>query len=275
MKAEFIAKLRDFKDSISKLKREIAKLNTQQVSRKNLRDNAEEIASRWVEELRSPLEHKFKIEKTVIEATSEQMKKLHILSRPNNLKSSYTRCLNAILKNYDDKFILPLQQEGGEAKEVPELRRLIPNVDDPELSEYLTEAIECAEAGHYKAAIVMGWCAAIDKMQRKVLALGFNAFNAASSKVKNQKSGKFKRWNKEFNISTLSELQTVFDTDLIIVLEGMGLLDGNQSQRLESCFQYRNHSAHPGEAPIEPPHVVSFFTDITKIVIFNPEFSLK
>ncbi len=102
-----------------------------------------------------------------------------------------------------------------------------------------------------------------------------NAFNSASSKVKNQRSGKFKRWNKEFSISTISELQTVFDTDLIVVLEGLELLDGNQSQRLESCFQYRNHSAHPGEAPIESVHVVSFFTDITKIVIHNPDFSTK
>lgn len=275
MKIEFIANLREFKKSISSLKREVGKLTTTQVSRINLRNDAEAIASQWVEELRSPLEHKYKIEKKVIEATSEQMKKLHVLSRPNNLKSSYTRCLNLILKNYDDNFILPLQQEGGDVNDIPQLRQLIPNTDEVELSEYLTEAIECAESGHYKASIVMGWCAAIDKMQKKVLALGFNAFNSGSRKVKGQSSGKFKRWNKEFNISTLSELQTVFDTDLIVVLEGMELLDGNQSQRLESCFQYRNHSAHPGEAPIEPAHVISFFTDIAKIVILNQEFSLK
>lgn len=273
MKAEFIDKLRDYKTSIASLKKEVRELTTEQVSRKNMRDEADEIASQWVEEIRSPLEHKYKIDKKIIETTSEQMKKLHVLSRPNNLKSSYTRCLNAILKNYDDKFILPLQQEGGEISNIPELRKLIPNTNDAELSEYVAEAVECAEAGHYKASIVMGWCAAIDIIQKKILALGFNAFNTASTRVKNQTTGKFKRWNKEFNISTLSELQTVFDTDLMVVLEGISLLDGNQAQRLESCFQYRNHSAHPGEAPIEPAHVISFFTDITKIIILNPDFS--
>lgn len=273
MKTEFIDKLREYKKSISSLKKEVGKLTTEQVSRKKIRDEADIIASQWVEEIRSPLEHKYKIDKKIIEATSEQMKKLHVLSRPNNLKSSYTRCLNTILKNYDDKFILPLQQEGGEVSNIPELRKLVPNADDAELSEYITEAIECAEASHYKASIVMGWCAAIDIIQKKILALGFNAFNTASTNIKNQTSGKFKRWNKEFNISTLSELQTVFDTDLIIILQGMGLIDGNQAQRLESCFQYRNHSAHPGEAPIEPAHVISFFTDITKIIILNPDFS--
>jgi len=275
LKIDFIAKLREFKTSISTLKREVGKLATAQVSRIKLRNDAETIASRWVEEIRSPLEHKYKIDKKIIEVTSEQMKKLHILSRPNNQKSSYTRCLNLILKNYDDNFILPLQQEGGDVNDIPELRKLIPSNEEHELSEYLTEAVECAEAGHYKASIIMGWCATIDKIQKKILALGFNAFNSASRKAKNQTSGKFKRWNKEFNISTLSELQTVFDTDLIKLLEVMELLDGNQSQRLVSCFQYRNHSAHPGEAPIEPAHVVSFFTDVTKIVILNLDFALK
>ena len=273
MKAELISKLREYKKTISLLKKEVGKLTTKQVGRIGLRQDAEDIASLWVEEFRSPLEHKYKIDKKVIEETSAQMKKLHVLSRPNNLKSSYTRCLNLILKNYEDKFILPLQQESSEVSDIPELRKLIPDGDEAELSEYLIEAIECAESGHFKASIVMGWCAAIDKMQKRVLALGFNAFNSASTKIKSQSSGKFKRWKKEFNISTLSELQTVFDTDLIIVLEGMGLLDGNQSQRLETCFQYRNHSAHPGEAPIEPAHVISFFTDISKIVILNQDFS--
>jgi hypothetical protein len=120
----------------------------------------------------------------------------------------------------------------------------------------------------------MGWCYAVDRMQRKIMSLGFSRFNATSIKLKNQSSGKFKRWNKEFNISTLSELQTIFDADLIIVLEGMGLIDGNQAQRLETCFQYRNHSAHPGEAPIDDPHVVTFFNDINKIIVQNPKFAI-
>ena len=136
MKEEVISKLRQFKNTISSLKRKIGRLNTRQVSKQALRNSAERIASQWVEELRSPLEHKYKIDKQVIEATSDKMKTLHILSRPNNLKSSYMRCLNSILRDYDDKFVLPLQQEAGEATHLPELRRLIPNIEDPEFSEY-------------------------------------------------------------------------------------------------------------------------------------------
>jgi hypothetical protein len=273
LKKELIEKLRAFKDEITDLKQKIRKLKTERVSQKHLRKAAETIASKWVEEIRSPLEHKFRIAKPVIEQMAEQMKKLHILSRPNNLKSSYIQCVNAILKDYDDRFVLPLQQVSEDVNEILDLRKLLPGLSNQDESDYLKEAISCAEAGFYKASIVMGWCAAIDRMQKKILAVGFDAFNTASRQLKNQTSGKFKKWNKEFSIATLSELQTVFDNDLIIVLEGMGLLDGNQSQRLDTCFQYRNHSAHPGEAPIEPAHLISFFTDINKIILQNPNFT--
>jgi hypothetical protein len=272
LKKDLIEKLRAFKDEIADLKQQIRKLKTDRVSQIHLRKAAETIASKWVEEIRSPLEHKFRLSKPIIEQMADQMKKLHILSRPNNLKSSYLQCINTILKDYDDRFVLPLQQVTEEVNEILDLRKILPGLSNPDESDYLKEAISCAEAGFYKASIVMGWCAAIDKMQKKILLVGFSAFNTASQQLKNQTSGKFKRWNKEFSISTLSELQTVFDNDLIIVLEGMGLLDGNQSQRLDTCFQYRNHSAHPGEAPIEPAHLISFFTDINKIILQNPKF---
>jgi len=148
-------------------------------------------------------------------------------------------------------------------------------LSNPDESEYLKEAVDSANAGFHRAAIVLGWCAAIDRAQRRIQVLGFAAFNAASRALKNQTSGRHKRWNKEFNITTLSELQTVFDNDLITVCEGMGLLDGNQADRLvEVDFQYRNHSAHPGEAPIEDPHVVAFFTDINAIILTNPKFEV-
>ncbi|MHC4075080.1 MAG: hypothetical protein ACYSRZ_01520 [Planctomycetota bacterium] len=202
------------------------------------------------------------------------MKHLHVLSRPNNLKSSYLSVLSDVLKQFDNRFILPIKQTSFAVEKVLDLTKIIPTLADPDESLYLKEAIECAAAGYRRAAIVMGWCCAIDRIQRKIMSLGFSRFNSTSTKIKNQTSGKFKRWNKEFKISTLSELQTVFDTDLVVVLEGMGLIDGNQAERLETCFEYRNHSAHPGEAPIKDTHVITFFTDINTMILQNPKFTI-
>jgi hypothetical protein len=71
----------------------------------------------------------------------------------------------------------------------------------------------------------------------------------------------------------MSELQTVFDSDLIVILEEMGLIDGNEAARLEICFTYRNQSAHPSAAPIADPNVVAFFSDISAIVLANALFN--
>ena len=274
MKQEILSRLAEFKKQLRTLRQDIVKLKTKSVCKLSQRKAADGIATMWVEELRSPLEFKFKLSNDVIIATSEAMKHFHVLSRPNNLASSYLQVIETVLTNFDDRFILPIKQTSSRIERVLDLTKVISGLPMPEESSYLKEAVECASAGHYRAAIVMGWCCAIDRIQKKIESIGFQQFNKASTSLKNQTTGKFKRWNKEFNLTTVSELQQVFDTDLIIVLEGLALIDGNQAQRLETCFQYRCHSAHPGDAPIGEAHVIAFFTDITEIILKNPRFTI-
>jgi hypothetical protein len=66
----------------------------------------------------------------------------------------------------------------------------------------------------------------------------------------------------------------VFDTDLLLILEFLGLLDSNQNARLRYCFDMRNHSAHPGQAPITGENLYSFFSDISQIVLKNAKFAI-
>lgn len=273
MKQSILDKLERFKKELQILKKEVSGVEGKTINRIGIRTRSDHIATMWVEELRSSLEHKFKLPKDLIEMTAAEMKQLHVLSRPSNLKTSYLNAVNATLRKFDDKFILPIKQSSTEVESIIDLEKLVPGLSDPEESDYLREAVECAAAGHKRAAIVLGWCALVDKLQKQIVRIGLDKFNAGSTKVKNQSSGKFKNWNKEFSVTSLSELQTVFDTDLIVVLEGMNLIDGNQAERLRTCFQYRNHSAHPGEAPIEDAHVVAFFSDISAIVLQNPTFN--
>lgn len=273
-KQELLSLLRQFQTDLKQLKKEVNGEAGPRIGKASIRRSAEQLATQWVEEIRSPLEHKFGIGSDTIREYSDNMKRLHVVSRPNNRKSSYLDVVGSALKQFDDRLILPIQQSHFVEEGKFSLSALVPGLTDQEETEYLTEAIEAANAGFFRAAIVLGWCAAVDKLQRKILALGLTAFNAASTTIKAQTAGKFKRWNKEFNLTTLSELQTVFDTDLIVVLEGMQLIDGNQAARLEVCFQYRNHSAHPGEAPIGQPHLVAFFTDIAEIILNNPRLAI-
>ena len=274
MKTAILKELNEFEGELRQLRKTVASLPGERVSKCEPRAKAEKLASNWVEKLRSPLEHKFNISTDVIQATSEAMKRLHVLSRPNNQKSSYLEVLDSVIKKFKDKFILPIQQTSTVVESVFDLQKLVKELDAGE-SEYLQEAIDCANHSYKRAAVVMGWCAAVDRIQKKLLSEGLGKFNATSARLKQQSSGRFKWFNKQFNVSTLNELQEVFDTDLITVCEGMGLLDGNQADRLKTVdFQYRNHSAHPGQAPIEDAHIVAFFTDINEIILRNSKFDL-
>jgi hypothetical protein len=275
MKTETLSTLRQFETDLRELRKDVKALSVKTVGVKALRDRAEELANRWVEELRSPLEHKFKLDSQVITDTSSLMKQLHVLSRPSNLATSYIKTLDEILDGYKNKFILPIQQTSMTVESVFDLQKLVAGLTDPGESDYLKEAIDCANATFKKASIVMGWCAAIDRIQKKLQLIGLTKFNATSTSMKNQTSGRFRLFTKEFKVTTLAELQTVFDADLIRVCEGMGLFDGNETDRLITVdFQWRNHSAHPGNAPIEDPHLVAFFTDINRIILTNSKFSL-
>lgn len=95
------------------LKKEVTGVGGTTINRIGIRTRADAIATMWVEELRSSLEHKFKLPKDLIETTAAEMKQLHVLSRPSNLKTSYLKAVNTTLRKFEDKFILPIKQSAA------------------------------------------------------------------------------------------------------------------------------------------------------------------
>jgi hypothetical protein len=141
--------------------------------------------------------------------------------------------------------------------------------------EYLDEAQRCLSVNALRGCIVVGWCAAIARIHSKIVDLGYGKFNAASEEMVAKTVARFKPFNKKFSIESLSELQRIFDTDLLWVLEYVELIDGNQHQRLRHCFEFRNNSAHLGFAPITGENLYSLFSDITQIVLKNRKFEIQ
>ena len=84
--------------------------------------------------------------------------------------------------------------------------------------------------------------------------------------MKNQSKGRFKKFNKEFHVQSLSEIRQVFDSDILWIIEGLGLIDINQHTRLKGCFDMRCHCSHPGDAPVTEYNLISFFSDINEII---------
>ena len=120
----------------------------------------------------------------------------------------------------------------------------------------------------------MGWSAAIDRIHRKIEQVGFATFNTVSGQMAAQTKGRYKHFNQRQAIASLSELREVFDNIVLWIIEGMRLIDSNQHTRLKSCFEMRCQCAHPGEAPITEYNLMSFFSDIQKIVLENSAFTV-
>ncbi|MCY4259178.1 MAG: hypothetical protein OXC91_02790 [Rhodobacteraceae bacterium] len=268
MKEEILEKLNNFRDDLMGLARES---RAKKGKIKEIRSRAEKLAMLWADELRSPLEHKFKLPLSDIFDMAEQMKNLSRLSQKNSRRTSYQKVLESpTLRDFGVRFITPIQQNTSIVEVNFNFHKQFPNLPSAQESEYMGEAIGCANASCFRAAVVMGWCAAVDKIQQHIgQKLGFDEFNCASKKMKEADTGKFKRWTKEFSISTLSGLQELHEGDLIDVLEYLEVFDSNQSKRLHICREYRNQSAHPADAHIGEGHLRVVFSDIEKFIFSN------
>jgi hypothetical protein len=125
-----------------------------------------------------------------------------------------------------------------------------------------------------RGCIVLGWCATIARIQAKIAEIGYDKFSSATASMTAKTTGRFKFYKKKHDVESLSELRRIFDTGLLWVLEFMGMIDGNQHERLRYCFEFRNNSAHPGLAPIKGANLYSFYSDISEIVLKNEKFAL-
>ena len=208
----------------------------------------------------------------VLKRYSDAFTRLIKLSGPNNLAKSYLEVLDIIIRNFQDNFIIPARQGGFSASHVSEFDTFLDAITDGVESEYFSEAIACAKHGYLRAAVVLGWSAAIDRVHRRVEEIGFNKFNSTSLQMANQQLGRYKKFNQGQNISSLADIREVFDNIVLWIIEGMGLIDANQHTRLRSCFDMRCHSAHPGEAPITTYNLLSFFSDLDQIIFKNQKF---
>jgi hypothetical protein len=264
--------LGQLQSSLKSLKRSITSEDRERISRRILRQNAERLSTHWFGEI-APQLGTTDIAAETVERYSESFSRLLKLSSPNNRKTSYLEVLNRLLKRWRDELILPLQTGAPPKRSL--LADVLEDLADPAETEYLQEAITAATHHLFRAAAVLGWCAAMDRIHRRIEKLGFAPFNVESARMASETKGRYKRFTSPQNVHSIAELREVFDTIILWVLEGMALIDTNQHARLRGCFELRSQSAHPGDAPITEYNLLSFFSDINEIVLKNERFSVS
>lgn len=270
-----VEELKLFHNELKDLRKSVSSISTKSVSQKSIRENAENLGNQWFSNFSDQLDTLPIINKDLLESYNSGFSRLIKISAPNNLKTSYVETLNQLVKNFRDDFVLPIQMNPNTFANKSILNNFLNDLKYPEESDYLKEAFECAKNSHLRASAVLGWCAAIDRIHKKIENIGFQKFNVTSSMMASQQKGRFKKFSSPQNISSLSELREVFDNIILWILEGMILIDSNQHTRLKSCFDLRCQSAHPGDAPVTEYNLLSYFSDLHEIIFNNKKFDLN
>lgn len=278
--AELIQALKNYFEEVKSQRRILSQRKTTHITSQRDKSDLNSLAQRWFDNYSKGL-HSYGLDGETIDKYDKAFREILILSSSNNRKTSYEKQFENILKSFNEDIIIFLQTEACEPSEKlgtkfnAEVMMLLDKVPSKSENDYLKEALGCWEHGYLKAAVVLAWCAAIDRIHLVVEQNGFDVFNETSVNMKHQTKGRFKNFNSIYNISSISELRTVFDRDILWILEGMQLIDGNERVRLVSCFDLRCHSGHPGAAPITKYNVLSCFSDIIEIILANPKFQIN
>jgi hypothetical protein len=242
------------------------------VYRNGLREEAAALGSEWHKNYAPSLKHSLSNE--LMDKYGTLYKKLIQLSVAGSRQAAYLETLESIIKPFNADVMIPSQQGTLSAAAPSSFDAFFAGLSNADESEYLKEAVACAKEGHHRAAVVLGWSAAIDRIHRVIEHKGFAKFNNMSQQMSAATSGRYKKFTKAQNISNLADMREVFDSVILWVIEAMSMIDTNQHTRLSSCFDMRCHGAHPGDAPITTYNLMSFFSDLDQIVFMNPAFKL-
>lgn len=244
------------------------------------RELLEALATKWFSDFSKVLPMYGVLPETMAKYNDAFKTILKLASGPNR-RETFKKQIEIITSAFNVEIIIYLQTDAEEPEDSShtqfqnEVQELLSKIPDHDENEYLQEALGCWEAGFLKGATVLLWCAAIDRIHKVIEGKGFSVFNQTCEFMRAQTTGKYKRFNKVYSVQSLSDLRTVFDSEILLILEAMQLIDSNERTRLVSCFDMRCHSGHPGAAPITKYNVLSCFSDVIEIVLSNPKFLLK
>jgi hypothetical protein len=272
-KETLIVTLKEIDKRLDSLYNDLNKSPSKFVTKKQLMEDAQQIARLWFETV-EPYAESFAIKEIVERKYHKLFEQLLELSLKPSWKVTYHKTIISICESIKKEIILEVIKSADKVNTSSNLPNILENVSEEE-KEYLVEALGCAEHGFLRASMVLLWCAAINRMHKTVERLGIDEFNKKSQEMKKITTGRFKKFTASVEVVSLNDLEaTVFDSNLLWILEYWGLIDSNQHDRLQFCFTMRNHAAHPGDAATTEQNLASAFSDIKTMVFDNPNFKL-
>ena len=271
-----ISETEKFLESLAGTIDDVKKTRSEFISRRGLRVQIGNLSKHWLQSLSTNLRGKTSINQSIINEIDAAFEKALDLSSASNRKSTYLKLLGPLQKNISTTVLVPLIKLGSTAAPIYHgiAAKLLAHVGTVEEKSYYEEAFRAASAQCYKAAVVMTWCAVIDRFHSLVKKNGLPAFNKASIKVKQLNTPIYRPFNKEFNLTFETELQEISEKDLLIVISGMVSMDVNQLKALLRLLDTRNSCAHPSAYVADEIVFANFLNEIHNLVLTNPKLAI-
>ena len=271
-KQDLLVLVKTLRSELAVLKKKCVGLRGKQINSKSFLNDLERLATGWFEKIEPQLRTTMHLDDTTLSKYHDQFGTMAEQSGGYPAKTSVQTILESVLKSYHREVVVPLLKHQVTVNKLPKLDGLLSHVAGLE-QDYLAEAIDCANLGKFRASIILAWCAAVGRLHQYIEKDGFDKLNQASRQMCAMTTGRYKRFSSKYEIQNLSDLRmTVFDKQLLWILEYMGAIDGNQHERLGICLTIRDTCAHPGEATISDENLLSFFSDIDTMIFSNSKF---
>jgi hypothetical protein len=121
-----------------------------------------------------------------------------------------------------------------------DLRKNLPKIANPDTRSYLEEAIKCAEAGYFRAAVIMSWVGAISILYDYVIKSKLTEFNKEASRRDSKwKIAKFR-----------DDLALMKESDFLDILESISIIGKSVKIELKKRLDLRNGCGHPNSLKI-------------------------
>jgi hypothetical protein len=272
-KEELISSLEQYENDLKQLEKTITRYAGAQIKQKPTKDAIQAVARKWFETIEKPLAG-YSVPDDNIEKYHKYFDDLMLMALVDTRKVRYTDLLKLLRESFRKDLIVPVYKHTGDIGKFEQLDAIIESLSEEE-KPLMQEALDCAKHGFYRASVVLGWASVVYRMHHIVEKMGFDNFNKKSEDMNKIQDGRYKRYSKVFHVHNAAELQaTVFDNDLLWVLEYAGIIDYNQHERLSMCYVMRSTSAHPSSTKVTPENVTSFYSDLKTIIFDNSKFKM-
>jgi len=274
-KDELISSLESLRGDLDKLRKILRSSSAMNVYNSETKNIPKATSRMWFENIKQALPS-FSVSRETVSEYSVYFKNLAkaALPRAKN-RNAYLKILDEIQDRFNDSLLLPVLVSAGEIINVSHLEKILEKISDDDEREYLEQAIGCAHHNFLSASVVMGWCAAVNRMHRMIEnKWGFPRFTQITEEMAQNKKGPYKTFRMSYEVSNLGDLRQVPDRVTMFALKHEGLVTANQYKKLDKCLLERNLAAHPGETKTNPEDLASFYRNLKDLVFDNSKFEL-